>query len=306
MLTGEKLTIFESFKVDKNLPKYKESEQNSNRLIYDSSGITVGGNTVIRGDGLVEEFTEASISYLEYLREQLKRFDISIFQKIKFTIILLIATLFFKSKKKNVIEKKNYDSVAEFFKTIKNNKLELQHTNDIVERYEFVLTEAKKNGQQSLVEKLLNMKDVISSEARLIDNGIVKFVEEEQVVKLFKQTNKDKSLKMTYMDNYIRVIPTDVIKLKEIADKLKVFDNYVILHYDPLGIATEMTHKEKEKAKDPILFGIIQGSRKLYFIGDWVDDYCDLTLEKMMKTIKDKEHILSSESVISYINAPIK
>lgn len=67
-----------------------------------------------------------------------------------------------------------------------------------------------------------------------------------------------------------------------------------------------MTQKEKEKAKDPILFGVIQGSRKLYFIGDWIDDYCDLTLEKMMKTIKDKEHILSSESVISYINAPIR
>lgn len=62
MLTGEKLTVFESFKVDRKLPKYKDSQQNSH-ISYDDSTFTVRGNTVIRGDGLIEEFTEASISY---------------------------------------------------------------------------------------------------------------------------------------------------------------------------------------------------------------------------------------------------
>lgn len=309
MITGDKLIILESFKIDENLPKFT-SNKKSGILISNNSneGWSFGGSgqSSVINDGVIEEFTKLSVDYLVYLREQINRFDISIFQKIKFNIILLIVTKFFKKdKKKNVINKRQYDSISEFFQTIKGNKMEISQTKDIMERYEIVLKEAQKNHQQALVDKILKMKDVISGETRLIENGITKYVSEDQVVKLYKQTNKDKKLQLTYIENYIRVIPSEVIVLKEKADELKVFDNYVILHYDPIGIATELTEKEKVKAKDPIMFGVIQNSRKLYFIGDWVDDYCDLTLDKMMERIQDKEHILTNDSVKSYINSSL-
>lgn len=41
------------------------------------------------------------------------------------------------------------------------------------------------------------------------------------------------------------------------------------------------------KRKDPILFGVIAGSNKLYFIGDWIDEYCDLRFDDVVKQCTD-------------------
>ena len=76
----------------------------------------------------------------------------------------------------------------------------------------------------------------------------------------------------------------------------EVFDNYVVMHYDPQGKHKEETRKEEAKRKDPILFGLIAGSRKLYYIADWVDEYCNLTLEKFVETLgTDKDEFLVGE-----------
>ena len=96
---------------------------------------------------------------------------------------------------------------------------------------------------------------------------------------------------MDYIANYVRTIPLDIIKKKIEVDMLEVFDNYVILHYDPQGNAVEMTPAEKkkevDKAKDPILFGVIAGSNKLYYIADWIDTTIadDLTWETMVENL---------------------
>ena len=44
------------------------------------------------------------------------------------------------------------------------------------------------------------------------------------------------------------------------------------------------TKKEAKAKRDPILFGMINHSDKLYYIDSWVDELCDLTIE----TIADK------------------
>jgi len=49
-----------------------------------------------------------------------------------------------------------------------------------------------------------------------------------------------------------------------------------------------LTRKRRdEKRKDPILFGVIAGSNKLYFIGDWIDEYCDLRFDDVVKQCTD-------------------
>ena len=45
--------------------------------------------------------------------------------------------------------------------------------------------------------------------------------------------------------------------------------------------------EEMKKRKDPILFGVIAGSNKLYFIGDWIDEYCDLRFDDVVKQCTD-------------------
>ena len=85
-----------------------------------------------------------------------------------------------------------------------------------------------------------------------------------------------------------------MIDKKIAADKLMVFDNYVVAYYSDLihrAVATQqkVSAKEeqevRERRRDPILFGVIKNSRKLYYICDWTTDTDDLTLEKLEKEL---------------------
>ena len=142
-------------------------------------------------------------------------------------------------------------------------------------------------GQVGLKEKLFAELITNKYESVLFANGMYKAVSADKIVELAQGSKK--ALSLDYIQNYGRVIPTDVIKKKIEADKLHVFDNYVILHYDPDGksyVATEKERKkEVERKKDPILFGVIMGSDKLYYIADWIDEYCDLTFDKLTEIL---------------------
>ena len=97
-------------------------------------------------------------------------------------------------------------------------------------------------------------------------------------------------------------IPEEVYEIKKDVDERKIFDKYVILHYEPKEDGHEMTKEEKEKKKDPILFGVIKNSRKLYFVADWKDEYCDLTLEEMFKVLKGKVLQINNKTVKTFID----
>ena len=314
MLNGEKLAIFDFFEIDTNLPKWKKPEKIGNdEKENDQDRIMIGGwgqvptmsSISFNSDQIIEQFEKNSIDYLQHLRVQLDNNNLPLLTKVKYYLFFYFTSIFIRKKTKEILTKKTYHSIEEFFATLKNSKLELTKTKDILEKYEKSLIEAQKNGQQSLVEKLLVKKDAIASETFLIEKGITKYVSEDQVVKLYKATDKSKHLKLTYLKNYVRIIPSEIVKLKEKADELKIFDNYVILHYDPFNNSTDLTVKEKkevERRKDPILFGVIKNSRNLYFIGDWEDQFCNLTLDRMMEILSEKELNLSNESVKSYID----
>jgi hypothetical protein len=89
-------------------------------------------------------------------------------------------------------------------------------------------------------------------------------------------------------------MPQDIVDKIAKINQLEVFDNYVVLYYDPDGKIYKETAKEEAKRKDPIIFGVIAGSEKLYYVADWVDEYCDLTLEAFIDAIgvkKDELHM---------------
>ena len=46
-----------------------------------------------------------------------------------------------------------------------------------------------------------------------------------------------------------------------------------------------LTEEQKIAKRDPILFGLIENVRKLYFIGDWKDEECDLTMEEVARIL---------------------
>lgn len=202
---------------------------------------------------------------------------------------LRFAETFLKNSKKSK-EVVSFQSIEDFFTEIKESVKELDLTENSVDFYIKAIESARENGQKALMEILHDKKNVLLIEFSLAKHRKnLKYVEEADVVKYYKKTNKaDRYLHHTWMKNYTRVIPEEVITMKKGFDELYIFDNYVIMHFDKHGDAQEMTKKEKEKAKDPILFGVIKGSTKLYFIGDWIDEYCDHTLDKFLKTLEQK------------------
>lgn len=150
---------------------------------------------------------------------------------------------------------------------------------------------AEKTGQLALKERLFKDLIINKYESILYANGYDKLITEDTMVELTKKAPK--AITLSYISNYTRIIPPEVIAKKAELDNLEIFDNYMILSYDPSGISYARTleerRKEVEKAKDPILFGVIAGSNKLYYIDDWIDEYCDLRFENIVDIIgKDK------------------
>lgn len=197
---------------------------------------------------------------------------------------------FFSKKIQQNKEKKiaNKFDVVKFFSDVKlSAEDEAAKYRDRLAEYVNCIGIAEKSGQIALKEKLFNNLVINKYETILFSKGLVKAVTEETIVKLAKDSPK--ALALDYIQNYIRNIPISVIKKKFEIDQLEIFDNYVILHYDPNGVSYAQTNKEKEeeekKKRDPIMFGVIEGSTKLYYIDSWEDEYCDLTWDKMVDII---------------------
>ena len=63
-----------------------------------------------------------------------------------------------------------------------------------------------------------------------------------------------------------------------------------------------ITFKRINSKKDPILFGVLENSKKLYYIGDWKDDYCTLTLEDMFNELGEKTLTINNKNVKTFID----
>lgn len=170
-------------------------------------------------------------------------------------------------------------TVQEFFSSLKDTQEEVQMVAGRAQGYEAALVRARKTGQKALVEQLLAGALAVRSETRLLTLGLTKVLSEETLVEFVKKSPK--GLRLDWVKNFTRVIPDEVLDAKVKCDAERVFDNYVVLHYDPERKSWAETHAETEARKDPILFGLIEGRRQLYFVGDWVDEYCDLTLDQI-------------------------
>lgn len=144
---------------------------------------------------------------------------------------------------------------------------------------------AELGGQTALKEKLFYELVINKLESILVSNKMYKVITADTLVSFARSSKCTKNLCLDYIENFVRPIPVEVMKKKVAADKLEVFDNYVVLHYDPRKESTEMTREEIRKKKDPILFGLIRGSKKLYYIADWVDEYCDLTFDQIVDAV---------------------
>jgi hypothetical protein len=272
----KELEIFDFFYIDTNLPKHKKVNDSENHF-------------TVRNDFLVEnDFAPSTGGFYGQ--------NMSIKQKIKNWIISKLDSNKKDKKIKRVI------SIPEFFTSMSKSFEELTSVLDVALYYEKALVQANENGQVALEQKIKDNINIVKYEAQLISIGLTKYVTEKQVIDLFEKVGEDKNLKLTWIKNFNRIIPENVYKIKKDVDSRLIFDNYVILHYDPINNGEKLTKEEIEYKKDPILFGLINNSKKLYYVADWKDDYCDLTLEEMFNTLGENVLEINNKNVKTFID----
>ena len=127
-------------------------------------------------------------------------------------------------------------------------------------------------------------KYVTDAENKLYKAGIKQYQTEDSLIAFIKKCKQ--GLCFTEIEYFERVIPDNVIDAIEKADALEVFDNYYILYYDAAK-AKNIYAGGYTIEKDPIVFGVIRGTKKLYYIADWIDEYCNLTYADILKTGTD-------------------
>ena len=249
---------------------------------YGSFGNTQGGTLILNSNPAMDTVVSNYNTQLQAAME--KSAKNNIFNKIK---------SLFKKKESEVKEDEKYMDALQFFSMVKASSKESVATyRDRVSDYLKSIHNAVTVGQTALVEDLLRGLVTNKYESVLFAEGLYYVVNEQQMVSFVKQC--EKGIKLEYVKNFTRPMPQNVVDKIAKINQLEVFDNYVVLYYDPDGKIYKETAKEEAKRKDPIIFGVIAGSEKLYYIADWVDEYCDLTLEAFIDAIgvkKDELHM---------------
>jgi len=180
------------------------------------------------------------------------------------------------------------------FKYIKKNFgiLEDSSIKRRLEKLEKACYQAIENGQEALSNKFLKEIARETRESILYVKGYKNFVEYEVIQKV-KHKIKGGHISDTRFEDFTKVIPKDVLKKKKDAEKF--FDGFVIYHYynneieEKIAKKQKMSSEEKQKMKDPILFGYIKECNRLYFIADWEDEYCDLTFDEIVDVVGENK-----------------
>lgn len=176
------------------------------------------------------------------------------------------------------------------FKFVKSRfkNIERKELSSRLEKVVQILESTSITNQIALREKIQDKFGKLIREQEMISCGFDKYLEKE-IIQAFVDSVKDKAIKITPIKNYTRLIPKDVREQMEIAKEKQLFDDFVVIHCDPENKAVEKTQAEK---KDPILCGVIKESSRYYFIGDWQDELCDLTMEQILNHFElDEEEV---------------
>lgn len=147
----------------------------------------------------------------------------------------------------------------------------------------------KKLGQRESMKKLCFLAETLAKEEKLIELGVDTFVYKDTIEDYIENVS-DKAVKIVELSRYMREVPDELV---DIIEKTKeYFDEYYVVFTDYTNKEERKVEKER-RDKDPILFGAFKNSHnvsdRFYFLGDWVDEYCDLTLDKMITEYKEKK-----------------
>ena len=170
-------------------------------------------------------------------------------------------------------------------------------TDDDLDRYYenclILLAKMQKTGQKSAMRRLIFNIDCVTKERELVKAGINSFVYESDITNYIENV-ASKVVKIVELENFNREVPDEIV---DVIDRVgHLFDQMYVVFTDYTG-EEERKVTAARREKDPILFGSFQNKRgslraeRFYYLGDWVDEYCDLTLDKMVSEMKQSQNI---------------
>ena len=189
-------------------------------------------------------------------------------------------------------EKKELSEItpSQYFDYLKNakNTITLESLKNSYSAFMQLGEKYNKLGQVESLKKLCFLADTLKKEEKLIELGITTYVYKDTVEDYIENV-ADKTVKIVELSRYMREIPDELV---EIIEKSKpLFDEFYVVFTDYTGKEERKVEKER-RDNDPILFGVFKNnnnvSDRFYFLGDWVDEYCDLTLDKMIEKYHEK------------------
>lgn len=158
---------------------------------------------------------------------------------------------------------------------------------------------AEGNGQESLLSSLRFGANTILKEIELLSIGIDTYILRDDLDKTVQLIEPKGSVKVIELERFPRIIPPEPSAEIARVRELGIFDKFCVVFTDFTGkdYATPEEKKIIERNKDPIVFGYFQNnevsyidlSTRFYFITDWEDEFCDLTLDKLSKIMIDKQ-----------------
>lgn len=177
-------------------------------------------------------------------------------------------------------------SPSEYFDAIKGLKNNITDE-ALVKVYENcleILNKYKATGQWKGAKKLIFHLETIEKEREIVKLGINTFVYKDDIEAYISNVASD-VVKIIDLESYEREIPDEIVSvIEKVRDK---FDQLYVVFTDYTGEHERKVAKERRE-KDPILFGAFKDKSnsviidRFYYLGDWVDEYCDLTLDKMV------------------------
>jgi len=331
------LKIFQNFVVDETLPKHQLLK--SNDELPDKEDDFKNRLSFIR-DTVSAEYVRAStnndVDWAETVEEYAHMLgcghdNAMLLASVNLFWLKLKKFFGFSKKVMPVINKPQPDTINQIFANIITSIKDLQNvavknkqsksdviTNIILDAsiYSELIKQAKQQGQVALAEQTEDKLTLFLYETILANCGFPTYITDLDLIKamlIFDNEAENgqavdverclSGFQLTWLKNFTRFMPLTVTAKKKLADKLMIFDNYVVMHYDTDNISTGLTKEEKvELAKDPILFGVIEGSHKLYFIDDWIDEFCDLTFKEISDKLQNNDVNATTELAKNHLS----
>ena len=305
-----RLRVFEDFSVETELPKWVRFKSEWDKLvkdigIYDSTTESELENKVKNLKNKTKEEKDALLKHAKALVAMNRavrddRYDIRGKHEREVDAAILKQARFVRSlrfwdrvKGKIPFVKKPVPVTVAMGELI--GHIELTSTDELAARMDKIIAieeNMRKAGQYKKADAVKAYRTIIAEESVVVAAGFTSYITEANMIDFIRKS--ERGTMVDFLRYYEDELPQEVIDKKLAADKLMVFDNYVVAYYSDLihrAVATQQKvsakeeQKVRERRRDPILFGVIKNSRKLYYICDWTTDTDDLTLEKLEKEL---------------------